>query len=405
MLIYSNAKIIRKATTKDIEASNEEFIPFIKAEKTNGKCKLGYINTNRTIRECPIRIGNVVINNVHLETKIEDDDCAHKYTFSYSIEIEVSDNVTNGVNFIISQSEEKNIFYNCINNDYENIHVFETLFEKLIPLINSYIECKLPISDINSNSINLFFLYNSENKKDKPNYHLLKLVDKFYVDSENGKSLLRCYIDELKTFNDIWFICKCLNTNYEIEGDKIFIPITEEQTRTYKSILYYNFIQNEFNEREELALVKFSELGNYLCPNYIFYQPSEKESRICSFIIRLKGTSEHVGDHRVGRDDCEFDFKSISISVKNTENPSEEFVSMISRIVNHELKFNKCSFRDCKGDYRWYEHTNVEYVAGLACKTYDTGSDEMTYGNRIKLVKEIIQTKNFNFDEFEKWEI
>ncbi len=271
-------------------------------------------------------------------------------------------------------------------------------------MINKYVENDLDISNINQDSLNLFFCCDSIPPKNFES-HFLELIDKIWVSEEDNKFILKINTYDSVSFFDIFAVCICFNTIPQINRSQITFTIAEEYSKGYIGQLYFNILQNKFIFNELYAITSIEHCGKYISPDFIFYTPSENESRICTFVSRLKGISEHVGENRVGRDDCEYDYESIEIELKCGETPSDELINMINKVIGHKLGFIANSFNDHKGTYRWHQVSNQEYVSGLACTTYDTGSCYLGIGNKLKVLKEMLRVKIDDIEEYNKWSI
>ena len=383
-------------------------------------CETGYINTeNGQKKIAPIRIGNIGIKQLAIQTK------AYKNYFSYGLSysdyVELLFHFELTINISIGDKSCEHTFFadtkQRIENYFQkrtyNTWPIKTLFSDIVPLLDKYINSGYPIEHINFNYLDQLLPQRGEDS-----YHLHPLqfsdaLDIVYgLQVLNGRdSILFEVGKDLKAYMNS-YIVSLINSilkvslqhdketgTYIASIDSINYPSEIISLQNYlKYLLYYGIYENfDAKKAKELYLVLPSHQYNKrieLQKDYLSHHHDMDFLRLFGFISDMETTHIKDGLYRAGRDDREWKVKTFIIPYKKSILASEIYIEKINEILGIKLEFQE----EFKSDHCWdaekthparYYYSEIyddDYVAGVACSRHDIGSARLKKDSFYKLL-------------------
>ena len=385
-------------------------------------CETGYVDINSGKKElATIKIGNIEI--IRLTIKTIAIKGYYSYGLSYSeyvelsfrYEFEIRINTLNDESFnhkLFADTRQRLEYYD--QKRQYNQWPIKTLFRNIVPLINTYVECKHPIEQIS-------FVYLNQllPQKDGSHYnvHPFRFADALDVAYSlqltlDDNHILVEFGDGLEPFMNR-YIVGLLNSilNIDLRFDKeartyksniferIEYPKEIISLRNYLQCLIYIGIYENFNaetsKAEYLILPSESERESVALPkDYLTSQPKDDFLELFDFIADMEATHIEDGRTRVGRDDSEWKEKTFVIPFKKNFWASDTYINKINELLGIKLEFQEEYICEHSWDksknhaarYYYFERYDDDYVAGLACSRHDIGSSELRKKSFYKIL-------------------
>lgn len=421
----------KKIIPKDIFSSNE--IPFIEIplfysckneippfhsslDETIVECKIGYIDKNTNKQNySKIKIRHIEIESVKVKVKglyksdfdIEKNWCLNNVSFTYEIKIKIIDSNKKNLTYILNKETVVSIgpgwSLNLLSSISYPSDAIWCLINDIIPILNEYVDAHNPIEHINFSYIECIF-------NNKSRVHPFEFTDalniiygiKFNencIELGNGlEPYMNNYVASLIASImgcDFKYDCQ-LNIYTTLIPNipkEIFIP-----KETYiKCLLYLGLYANYDKNmaKKNFLILPYKKID---FNNIVHVSPDRKFQEVFDFILNMETTHIHKGQYRVGRDDREWKEATFILPDKNiTEINKDKLVEKINKILDIKLEYTTTEKLDLpykrneENIFYYHEYYDYEYVAGLACSSFDINSTELRKNSFFKLLDDFVK--------------
>jgi len=382
-------------------------------------CDTGYINVADGKKEkSPIFIGKVCVDEIRIKTKIikkfytyglSYEDYLELY-FHYEFNFKISDN-NNYHNYLFEADSHKIIkmpFYDC-TYDIQPLFI---LTRKIIPLINKYLSLGNDLMDLNTYYLRSL-LPNKDNRTDIHPFSFEDALDIIYnLDIIRGNDYVTIVVGKGKIPYMNAYIVRLINSILKLKlaqniNSKLYkadlpyclnYPKDNISLRNYIQCILFWGIYDNFDVKKAreafLTLPSNSDQEEIvLKKDYINNPPDTEMLKIFDFIADIDATCYIDGHCRVGRDDCEWKERTITIPYKNFKLP-KKILSKINELLEANLEFQEekkskniwDSDKNHPARYYFFEEYEREYVSGSACRRQDIGSSQLKRDSFYKLL-------------------
>lgn len=388
-------------------------------------CRTGYVHVEDGHSElAQIKIDHVVVDKIVIKTKAYKG--AYSYGLSYEEFIEFRFNYYFSLKVCLDNNSYQDYTFEAYKVNrirsfrdkrlYDNGPIL-TLFEKIIPLINDYVNSGNSLADLNLAYLSCLLPQEEENNNVHPFTFKDALEIIYNMQIKEDKGLITIdFGKDLEPYMNVYIVAlidSILNVNLQlIENEKIYrcclpdsfaYPNDIISLRNYLLCILFCGVYCNYSIEESKAkyLVKPSAREHYhidLDKDCLKDPPCNNFLSLFDFIADMEATHFVDGQYRPGRDDYEWKEKTFSIPDKANYTPSEEILSKINELLGIKLEFqkgNETKYGDAHPAlYYYYERYDDGYVGGLASRRTDIGSEELKKRAFFKLIDFFIKDIN-----------
>ena len=388
-------------------------------------CKIGYVNVNNGQKEIsPIIINYITIRKLVIKTTVWKKYYSHgadyndyfEYSFHFEFVIDIATKKGEYEDHTFHAYTQTCISHYNKKCNYPSGPIF-VLLEKIIPLLNDYIDIGHSLKNINYPYLDLLLPQIKDNASDIHPFHFSDALDIVYsmqLFQDKGRVIIELG-KKLEPYMNV-YIVSLINSILNIN------LVLDEETKTYKSnisdkldypedtislrnflqcILYIGIYENfdiDTSNKEYLTLPSKQNNNISLTKNYLEDYPGVDFLAIYEFISNLEVKYFIDGLTRVGRDDIEWKERTFIIPVKRKFRAKDIIINKINELLDIKLEFQEevnTSWDDANNHparYFFFESFDRELVSGLAINRSDLGSSELEKKSFYKLIDYFINS-------------